>query len=191
VVTPRIARVTRTELLGASNLTLPMLVRSPGFHTGEHFVRIEDEANLRDEIAKLPGEELLSIEYLDARSADGIFRKYRVLTIGGKLYPVHLAASRAWKVHYFSADSRAACLQEEQAFLTDMEAALGSDVLRGLERAAEILVLDYGGIDFSIDVAGRVAIFEANPTMRAPKTATVAIDAARRMIVQRIRRKIG
>ncbi len=191
VVTPRIARMTRAELLAARNLTFPMLVRAPGFHTGEHFVRIDDETRLHDEIAKLPGDELLAIEYLDTRSLDGIFRKYRVLTIDGNLYPVHLAASRDWKVHHFSADSQAECLHEERAFLADMEAALGSDALRALARAAEILALDYGGIDFAIDGAGRVAIFEANPTMRVAKTATGAIEAARHMILQRIRRKTG
>jgi hypothetical protein len=191
VVTPQIRRVPRAELLAAANLTFPMLVRAPGFHTGEHFVRIDTAAGLSDEIAKLPGDELLAIEYLDTRSADGVFRKYRVLTIDGSLYPIHLAASRDWKVHHFSADSQAACLPEEQAFLAGMETALGSNAVRALERAAEILALDYGGIDFAIDAAGRVAIFEANPTMRAPRTATAAIDAARRMILQRMRRKIG
>jgi tetratricopeptide (TPR) repeat protein len=191
VVTPHISRVPRAELLTAANLTFPLLVRAPGFHTGEHFLRIETAATLPNEIAKLPGDELLTIEYLDTRDADGIFRKYRVLTIDGGLYPIHLAASRDWKVHHFSANSQAACLDEEQVFLAGIETALGRDALRALERAAEILALDYGGIDFAIDAAGRVAIFEANPTMRVPKTASAAIAAARRMILQRIRRKIG
>ena len=52
----------------------------------------------------LPGEELLAIEYLDARGSDGQARKYRVMMIGGRLYPLHLAISKNWKVHYFTAD---------------------------------------------------------------------------------------
>ncbi|MGB6985919.1 MAG: tetratricopeptide repeat protein [Candidatus Aquilonibacter sp.] len=191
VVTPRIARMPRAELLAASNLTFPMLVRAPGFHTGEHFVRIDSATRMCEGIADLPGDELLAMEYLDTRGSDEVFRKYRVLMVDGKLYPVHLAASRNWKVHYFSADCQAAHLPEEQAFLADMEAALGGDALRALEQAANLLALDYGGIDFAINGAGRVVIFEANPTMRVPKIATGAIEAARRMIRQRMRRKIG
>ena len=191
VVTPRVTRMPRAELLAASNHVFPMLVRTPGFHTGEHFLRIESEVSLAEEIADLPGDELLLIEYLDTRGSDGIFRKYRVLTIDGKLYPIHLAASRNWKVHHFSADCQAACLNEEQVFLGDIETALGSVVLCALERAAHVLALDYGGIDFAIDSAGRVVIFEANPTMRLASNAPGAIEAARRMILQRIRRKIG
>ncbi len=176
VVTPQITATRRAALLAARDLTFPVLVRSPGFHTGEHFVRVDQAEALPQAIASLPGEDLLRIEYVDTRSADGFFRKYRVLMIDGRLYPQHLAGSRDWKVHYVTA--------EQQVEIP----ALDDDVLRTLERAAKVLALDYGGIDFGIDVAGRVVIFEANPTMRVAKSASAAIEAARRMIRQRIRR---
>ena len=173
VVTPQIAAVRRADLLAADDLTFPVLVRSPGFHTGEHFVRVDEAQALPHAIASLPGEELLLIEYIDTRGADGLFCKYRVLTIDGRLYPQHLAGSRDWKVHYVTAEHQ-------------VEApTLGGDVLDALERAAQVLGLDYGGIDFGIDAAGRAVIFEANPTMRVMPHAKDAISAAQAMIVRK------
>jgi len=117
----------------------------------------------------LPGERLLSIEQLDARGADGFYRKYRFLVIGGRFYPVHLARSSTWKVHYFSADqTRAAeAVAEEDAFLSDPRAAIGERAMHALESAAGRIGLDYFGIDFGLDRDGNALLFEANATMRA------------------------
>ena len=72
-------------------------MRAPGFHTGLNFLRVESPDTLPAALAELPGEELTVMQYLDARSADGKFRKYRVMIVDGKLYPLHLAVSRQWK----------------------------------------------------------------------------------------------
>ena len=133
LVVPEIRTLTRADLAGAG-LTFPHLIRSPGFHTGQHFVRVERAGDLAASIADLPGDELLAIQPLDARGADGRFRKYRVMMIGGALWPLHLALSPDWKVHYFSAamaesaDARA----EEAAFLADMPGVLGAKAIAAL-----------------------------------------------------------
>ena len=94
------AAVTAEELT-RRGFTFPLLLRSPGHHTGNHFAWVEDAGALATVCDSLPGAELLAISYLDGRGADGMYRKYRVLFIGGKLYPLHLAISPNWKVHYF------------------------------------------------------------------------------------------
>ena len=150
-----------------NNFDFPLRLRAPGFHTGQHFVRVERAADLAGAIANLPGEQLLAIEPLDARGADGRFRKYRVMFIGGALFPLHLAVSADWKVHYFSAamagaaDARA----EEARFLTDMPGVLGPKAIAALAQVAERLGLDYGGIDFGLSPTGQVLLFEANAGM--------------------------
>ena len=55
---------------------------------------------------------------------DGMARKYRVMFIGGVAYPLHLAISADWKVHYFTAAMAAdpAFRAEERRFLDDMPA---------------------------------------------------------------------
>jgi glutathione synthase/RimK-type ligase-like ATP-grasp enzyme len=158
--------VTAEELL-ARGFTFPLLLRSPGHHTGNHFTWVETPDELAAVRDALPGQELLVIAYVDGRGADGMYRKYRVLFIGGKLYPLHLAISPNWKVHYFSADmaERPDHRAEEAAFLADMPAALGAPALAALERIAETLGLDYGGIDFGRDAAGNILLYESNATM--------------------------
>ena len=50
------------------------------------------------------GSDLFAIEYLNAHRTNGYVRKYRVVAVDGRLYPVHLTIAPQWKVHYFSAD---------------------------------------------------------------------------------------
>jgi hypothetical protein len=46
-----------------------------------------------------------------------------------------------------------------------MPRALGSECLSTLAHIRDELALDYGGIDFGLDDAGNVVVFEANATM--------------------------
>jgi hypothetical protein len=167
LVAPEIRRMSRAELLAADGLEFPQLVRAPGFHTGQHFVRVERREGLAAAIAELPGDELLAVQPLDARGADGRARKYRVMLIAGALYPMHLAISEHWKVHYFSAamEGSAAHRAEEAAFLADMRAVLGPAAMSALAAIGETLGLDYAGVDFGLAPDGRVLLFEANPGM--------------------------
>jgi glutathione synthase/RimK-type ligase-like ATP-grasp enzyme len=145
----------------------PLLLRTPGFHGGKNFLRVETSADLAAAVESLPGAELLVIEYLDARGADGKSRKYRVMLIGGRLYPLHVAISRDWKIHYFSAEmaESAEHRAEDGAFITDMHGVLGPAAVAALEQIQEILGLDYGGIDFGVNERGEILVFEANSTM--------------------------
>lgn len=167
LIVPRMLELTRDELGGVD--ALPVLLRPPGYHTGEFFERVNDREELERVARILPGARLLAIEQLDARGNDGFHRKYRVLFIGGRLYPVHLARSTHWKVHYFSADRvrDPEAIAEEAAFLADPYAVLGARATGALEEAAKRIGLDYFGIDFGLDRDGNVLLFEANATMRA------------------------
>ena len=156
------------QALEQAGLGFPLLLRAAGFHTGRHFVRVERRADLDDAVAALPGDILLGIEPLDARGPDGRFRKYRVMSLDGRLYPLHLAVSADWKVHYFTAAmaQSPAFRAEEAAFLEgDLAETLGRPAVDALARIGAVLGLDYAGMDFAIDGDGRVLLFEANATM--------------------------
>jgi hypothetical protein len=209
VVVPRIRAFPRATLesaearseLAANGFAWPLLLRSPGFHTGEHFVRIEGPESLAEAVASLPGDELLAISFLDTRRPDGTVRKYRVMFIDGAAYPLHLAISTDWKVHYFSAamTENAAYRDEERAFLEAMPEVLGPTALAALERIRIALDLDYGGVDFALDAVGRIAVFETNATMviltpdpgehwtYRRKPIQRAIEATRAMLIRRAR----
>ena len=90
-----------------------------------------------------------------------------VMFIDGVCYPLHLAISPDWKVHYFTAAmaENAAHRQEEQRFLDDMQATLGSRAVTALNGICGRLGLDYAGVDFALAPNGSVLLFEANATM--------------------------
>lgn len=171
IVVPRTERLLRRDLtverLAADGWTFPLLIRAPGFHAGAHFERVNQPDDLARTLARVPGDSLLLMEFLDVRSADRCVRKYRIIFVDGRMYPAHLAISGDWKVHYFSADmaDRADHRAEEARFLDDIEGAIGTRVLTSLARVEKLLGLDYAGIDFSIDGAGNAVAFEANATM--------------------------
>ena len=166
----------------------PLLVRTPGFHTGRHFVRVESPESLAGAVSGLPGGELTVIEFLDARGADGKVRKYRVMMIGGRLYPLHVAISSHWKIHYFTAEmaDRADHRAEDAEFLEDMPAVLGPRAMEALARIQATLGLDYAGIDFGLSAAGDLLLFEANATMVVNPPEPEERWAYRRPAVERI-----
>ena len=180
LITPAIARLPYAALAGRDGVAalaekgfrFPLLLRAPGFHMGRHFVRVDSAEALSTAVAALPGAgraeaELLAIEYLDAQRADGWTRKYRVMMVGGELYPLHLALSRDWKIHYFSADmaENAENRAEDAEFLANMPGVLGKKGMETLRGVQARLGLDYGGIDFGLNERGEILLFEANSTM--------------------------
>jgi glutathione synthase/RimK-type ligase-like ATP-grasp enzyme len=177
VIAPRTLPFARADLSGpdgaailaSAGFTFPLLLRAPGFHTGQHFVKVDAAGDLAAAAAELPGDHLLAIEFLDARDADGKHRKYRVMFIGGHLYPLHAAISARWLTHYFSADTAndPQLRAEEAAFLSDPERTLGRHAFAALHAIETTLGLDYAGIDFGI-ADGNILLYEANATMILP-----------------------
>lgn len=128
---------------------------------------VHSPEELPSALASLPGEDLLVMQYLNARNSDGKARKYRVMMIDGQLFPLHLAISKDWKIHYFTAEmaENSAHRAEDAAFLRDMPAVLGPRAMCALLEIQKALGLDYAGIDFGLNEAGDVLLFEANATM--------------------------
>jgi glutathione synthase/RimK-type ligase-like ATP-grasp enzyme len=165
--TRAVARADLSSAAAESDFEFPLLIRSPGFHMGSHFVQVQSREQLAVSASQLPGEHLLLMQFLDARGADGMTRKYRVMIIGGQIYPLHLAIGRQWKVHYFSAAmaTQAAFREEERRFLEDWPAVLGPGAIAALLSIGTTLGLEYAGIDFGLRTDGAVLLFEANATM--------------------------
>jgi hypothetical protein len=175
VVAPRTVTGPRRLLVGpeagaivaGNDFDFPFLVRPPGFHTGRYFLSVENLPELAEAAASFPGDDVCLIEALDARDRDGFHRKCRVMIIDRKIYPIHLAISRQWKVHYFKADMADSPENrlQDAAFLDDMPGFVGVRGMAALERINAALDLDYCGIDFAVNATGDVLLFEANATM--------------------------
>ncbi len=206
-LTPRTQLFARDALTGWNGAMIleehgfqfPLLLRSPGHHTGHNFTFVERSDELEAAATALPGEQLYAIEYIDVRNQDGKVRKYRVMFVDGHLYPLHLAISKDWKVHYFSADMAEVPEHraEDERFLADMPGVLGPEAVATLGAIANALGLDYAGIDFALSADGRIVVFETNATMVivrpedeerwAYRKAPVqrVIDAVRKMLIDR------
>jgi glutamate/tyrosine decarboxylase-like PLP-dependent enzyme len=196
VVTSRAVTLPRAMLAAtdaATTLTrhgfeFPLLIRTPGFHMGQHFMKIETLTELPAALAQLPGDELTVLRYLDSRGADGKVRKYRVMMIDGALYPLHAAISSHWKIHYFSADmaDNPSHRAEDAEFLENMAGVLGPRAMTALAEIQSHLGLDYAGIDFGLSASGEILLYEANATMVVPPPAPGEKWAYRQPAFERI-----
>ena len=116
-----------TAMAGTAGLGRPFLVREPGSHGGTKLALLGagDRLDVLDQFA-FDGREYYVTEFVDFRSPDGIYRKYRVIVIDGVLYPRHLVAATTWNIH---AAERAELMgdpayqREEEEFLRGFMAA--------------------------------------------------------------------
>ncbi|WP_423371686.1 tetratricopeptide repeat protein [Burkholderia sp. LMG 32019] len=159
----------RAMLAGTSPslLPFPLLARPAGTHGGDDFERMEHGAQLLSFVDRFDTEHFYLTPYVDYRSADGHFRKYRFVYVDGEILPYHLAIDSQWKVHHATTDmARHAWMQdEERAFLDDPWQVFGAAQRNGLQAIRDAIGLDYFGIDCGLDRDGAVVVFEVNASM--------------------------
>ncbi len=174
--------------LAARGFSFPLLLRSPGYHTGRNFVLVEAAADLAAAAQNLPGDALLAIEYLDARGRDGKARKFRVMK---STVPSIRCISRSresgrcitspptWRM-------RRAIARKKQNFLRTCPPCSVPGRCGRWKRFRAALGLDYAGIDFALADDGDLLLFEANATMVIAKPNDDARWAYRRGAIDRV-----
>ncbi|MDD5328776.1 MAG: RimK family alpha-L-glutamate ligase [Sulfuricella sp.] len=145
----------------------PVIVRPLDSHAGHDLYKIDTPAELSDKLAVMPGDEFFVSPFIDYRSGDGLFRKYRVILIDGRPFACHMAISSHWMIHYLnagmaeSADKRA----EEARFMADFDQDFAVRQGAALSEIHRRIGLDYLGIDCAETADGRLLIFEVDPAM--------------------------
>ena len=170
---PKTVRRAGTQLADArengclDGLTMPLLVRLAGKHGGDDFEKLSDFPAIAQFAARFPEANFYLTEYADYRSPDGLFRKYRLISVNGELLPYHLAIHDDWKVHHFRTDmaNQAALRAEEEAFLREPQLVFDEAHLAALRAVAAATGLDYCGIDCALDREGMIVVFETNASM--------------------------
>ena len=159
--TPRVVRVDANFHARRDGLLLPMLVRRRWGHgAGGGLRRLDTEAAFEDwwGIARTGPADWVASEYIDVRSPDGLYRKYRYFMAGARGVPRHLIVSPNWEVRPSDRVRTQATREEELAFVTSPfpHHALfdGARVALGFEIAA---------FDFSYDASGEPIVWEVNP----------------------------
>ena len=155
------------EAVTGAGLAFPLIVRQTATHRGRTMVLVEDEDQFRSAVST----ELayLAIEFVDYRSADGLYRKYRMWSFGGRQVFRHLAITDQWIVHVTPGNDfmfdRPDLVEEELRLMERPEGAFPDQVHAIVAEIGERLGLDYFGVDFGFHPDGRMVLFEANAAM--------------------------
>lgn len=170
LVVPRTVQLTSQKpavilkTLEKAGITFPAILRAAGTHGG-NLIGLFDNAESLAAAATGRHDHVVT-SYVDMRNADGLYRKYRVFSIGGNMILRHYLISDQWNIHASARDifmkSRPEMLADEKRTL---EGGLPVHVVEVLWQIVQRMDLDFFGIDFGITDAGEVVLFEANATM--------------------------
>lgn len=143
-----------TEELG-----FPVIIKSDEGH-GLDGLRLEDET-ARDSLTRRALAAIrnpVAIEFIDTRSADGLFRKYRYLAAGENGLSVHLLAASHWEVRGGTKIFNAAHCAEERDFISRPNPHAAA-----FDRLRRALGFDLAAFDYAEDKCGNLIVWEANP----------------------------
>jgi tetratricopeptide (TPR) repeat protein len=187
------AEIARDRVASAQiSFPYPVLVRPVGSHAGHGLEKLDRAEDLASYVERNPAERYFVCPFFDYRSSDGYYRKYRIVFVDGIPYPVHLAISRRWMIHYYNAEmAENAWMREEEArFLADIRSVFDGERHRTLLGIADAVRLEYFGIDCALMPDGRVLVFEADPAMLVHTSDPIELYPYKREYVPRIFRAV-
>lgn len=147
--------------------TFPIIARPIGSHGGEGLQRLVGPGELKTYLEARTEAEFYVAPFVDYRSGDRLYRKYRVVLINGRAYGCHLAISQHWMVHYLNADmhDNPANRAEESGFLTQFDTDFKLRHAVALAAIAKRTGLDYVLIDCAETADGQLLVFEIGTAM--------------------------
>jgi glutathione synthase/RimK-type ligase-like ATP-grasp enzyme len=147
--------------------SFPIIVRPLDSQGGKGLAKLENPPALAEYLRAATDKMFFVARFVDYRSADGMFRKYRVVFIQERAFACHMAISSNWMIHYVNADmdTSAAKRAEEARFMAEFDTGFGARHRAALERMAKLLGLDYFGIDCAETPDGKLLVFEADTAM--------------------------
>ena len=166
VLAPAVERLSYAQL-AARRVTAPIVVRPVGSQAGVDLDKVDDGTALRAYLAAHAHDRYFVMPFVDYRSPDGFYRKYRVMFVNGTPFAYHLAISPRWMIHYYNAamQEHAWMRDEEARFLEDLGSVFTGRLAAALGEMAAAVPLTYFGIDCAIAGDGRLLLFEADAGM--------------------------
>jgi glutathione synthase/RimK-type ligase-like ATP-grasp enzyme len=150
----------------AQGTPFPVIVRPLGSHAGRGLARLTNAAEVSAYLKEQSERAFFVSPFVDYSSADGQFRKYRIVVVDGKPYPCHMAIADQWDIWYlnagmmFSESKRA----EEATFMRTFDDGFAVRHAHALSRMIERVGLDYFLVDCAENQKGELLIFEADNT---------------------------
>ena len=142
----------------------PLILRPVGTHAGAGMERVLDAAHLADILADTSADAFYLTRFIDFRGPHGLYAKGRVVQVEGRPYPVHLALSEDWIVHYLSAgmEADAAKRAAEAAWIAGFDTDCARRHAAAFAALADRIGLDYFGLDCAEAPDGRLLVFEVD-----------------------------
>jgi hypothetical protein len=178
IVMPMTRRIGRGDVvkLGAGGAALaglladgafPLIARPVGSHAGHGLKKLDDAAAIPAYLGERPEVEFCLSRFVDYRSADGLFRKYRIVFIDGRPFACHMAIADQWMIYYLNAGMKesAAKRAEEAQFMAAFDSDFAPRHRPALAAIAARIGLDYFGIDCAETADGALLVFEADIAM--------------------------
>jgi len=159
---PETVRMSRTDI--QSHTRFPIIARPVDSHAGRGLTKFETAEAVDVYLAGRPDAEFFVSPYIDYRSLDGQFRKYRIVWVDGRPYPCHMAIADRWDVWYYNAGMAVSAgkRSEEEHFITTFDTGFACRHAPALAAIAERLGLEYVGIDCAELPGGRLLVFEGD-----------------------------
>ncbi|RYJ05943.1 MAG: hypothetical protein EON52_08930 [Actinomycetales bacterium] len=149
------------------DVTYPVFLRWANEHGASLGEPAADRAELDERVAQHVGRRrhllrrhLIAVEQVDARSPDGLFRKYSAMRIGDAVVPRHVLFSDQWITKNPDLASEALA-REERAFVDTFHDDEPFPHAARVREVFDIAGMDYGRIDYSV-LDGRMRVWEIN-----------------------------
>jgi hypothetical protein len=153
------------DVLGGARF--PIIARPHDSHAGKGLEKLDDSAAVEAYLAARAEDQFAIAPFVDYRSADGLYRKYRIALIAGKPYACHMAISEHWMIHYLNADMRQRSERrtEEVRFFAEFDGDFAVRHAAALAAINERFALDYIPFDCGETRDGKLLVFEAGTNM--------------------------
>lgn len=156
LIVPATEKAARADL---ASRRYPFIARPLDSHAGRDLEKFEGPDDVERYLSRVKDEIFHASEYVDYKSGDGLYRKYRIAVIKGIPYPCHMAISDHWMVSYRNAEMEKG--GEKRAMEAEFmsEFSFGKRHEMALKRISGIIGLDYFVIDCG-EHDGKLLLFE-------------------------------
>jgi hypothetical protein len=145
----------------------PIIARPSWSQAGNGLVKLDNAAAIDAYLTEWGEEEFYIAPFVDYRSADGLFRKYRIALIDGKPFVCHMAISSHWMIHFLNADMKenAANRAEEATFMANFDEDFAVRHAAAFKEIAQRCGLNYLPMDCGETPDGKLLLFEVGTGM--------------------------
>lgn len=145
----------------------PILLRPVDSHAGQGLEKLASGDEIITYLEQQTAEQFYVSPFVDYRSSDGWFRKYRIVFISGQPFPCHMAVSDKWMIHYLNAGMTESDWkrQEEADNMLNFADKFGLRHEEALTSVGKAFDLEYFAIDCGETEDGQLLVFEAGNAM--------------------------